>query len=870
MEYASEEYKEAMQEHIRGKSYVWVTLDLDNIYAKDSAYISSSFTGDDSHLFDDVETSNIVTSTENNGHITFTFGEYTSLDLSGATITFDSENIPSSITVTNGSTSKTMTDLEETTTVDKSFEGCSSLTITPSSGVLKIKKIRFGITLKFTHDEILNTSRSNAVKHLNEELPLKQYSFTVHNYDRLWNSDNPNGYSKYLNKKQLVKYYYGRELSDGSIYEILGGNVYLIDWHSDDYNARFSCVGILDFIDSDYKMGRFYPDGITLYQLAEFVLIDAGITKYEIDAVLRTIKVTNPLPIDTHKACLQMIAHAGKCVLYEDRNGAVCLKSSDRPEILKTATLENATSYSAGYDVINPLTTANYGASEPDYTYADGLQYFFPEDNVEHENYIPSYVIESGLTWYGLTVTIDSLGTITLNGTATVNGGFSLNNNQSLPIGNYIMGAAENINDSKGSYGTGDAYFICYIRRYTGWKLLSLSSYQTYEDRKFSIINTSDLIQIGIYGIKSGVTYNNYKLYPKIYKDVDVSVSDTLPVGFVSEQYASANGTFTATPKINIKMESPCVLSEVVMNCAVAPKDFNINVTLDGRNVASKSITDNESAIVNEAFNNVKCDTVSITFTKTTPYQRIHVNNVDIVAKVDYEITYKDLTATPIASLIDPVSQMNIELHTYTSITDFGKSSALGHPAVTYKEIEGGGLWADINTGSGAIVGIEVKEGINNIELSSPSIVTDAQYDDDIEGGTVTITDSGAYYVTLSASRDGYVTLMGNEFMENVSVYSVPLNEIGNPVTVSNPLISTKEHADIIKEWLIEYYGNDVEYQLTYRGDPILDADDCVYLENQFVDDNYIRIESESLSTSGGMDTRNEIVARRISYKEKE
>ena len=725
MEYVSDAYKEAMKANVRGKSYVEVSLDMTNTYAQESAYISSTFTGVESGLYDDSVAINTVTSSENDGSITFTFGQYTKLLLSG--VRFILNETVGSVTATNGTQSKTVSVTDDEVIIEQEFKNCHYIKLTPNSGALSLKKVYFGIVMNFGHDVIMNTSRRNQIKHLNEELPLKEFSFTLHNYDRLWNKDNPDSYSKYLCEKQKIRYTYKRTLLDDSIYDIEGGVVYLKEFSSDDYKASFSGVGKLDYIQDEYKKGTIYSDGITLYQLAEMVLLDAGIVNYELDACLRTFKVTNPLPIDTHKACLQLIAHAGRCVLFEDRNGAVCLKSVDRPVIYKQGYVINATGFSSGDDVINPTTVANYGSTEPSYTYADGLHYFYPESQA----------------------------------------------------------------------------------------------------------------------------------------------TDTLPVGFVSEDYADSNGTFTNTPKIEIRFTSPCKLTELVMNCAVAPKDFTIRCYKGSTQVAIRSITDNTSPQIEETFTNLVCDKFEITFTKTTPGQRIHVNSVEPVAAVDYEITYKEMTSNPVAMEIEKVSQLECELYQYTDPRVAAASgTAIGSVNVNYTTLDSGGLAADISTGTGALSYVHVLAGVNVIDIAGPAEIDSVVYADDIEGGTCEIIEKCAYYVKVNCSREGDVSIIGTEFIGNVVDYIIPVNEIGNAVKVSNPLISTEEHYNRLKDWFLDYYENDIEYRFNYRGDPILDADDQIFIENKFVINNLVRIESEELSTSAGMDSSNQIVARRLRYSE--
>ena len=93
------------------------------------------------------------------------------------------------------------------------------------------------------------------------------------------------------------------------------------------------------------------------------------------------------------------------------------------------------------------------------------------------------------------------------------------------------------------------------------------------------------------------------------------------------------------------------------------------------------------------------------------------------------------------------------------------------------------------------------------------------------------------------------------------------IHEKGIEKNSSNPLIGTQMMAQRQLVWLKDYYDDDLEYNLTYRGDPILDADDLIYLENRFVPYNEIRIQEETISTSAGMDFSCKLRGRRTFYQ---
>ena len=142
MQYITDDYSQEMNQQWRGHTSVHITIGIINNDAQTSAKITSSFSGNETNLYDGSARGE-VTSTEADGSITFTFVDQNEIDLAGLTIIFGSA--PSSVAVTNGT--KTVTDevISSSYTLDSRFENCHYITITPNSGKLKIKSIRFGV-----------------------------------------------------------------------------------------------------------------------------------------------------------------------------------------------------------------------------------------------------------------------------------------------------------------------------------------------------------------------------------------------------------------------------------------------------------------------------------------------------------------------------------------------------------------------------------------------------------------------------------------------------------------------------------------------------------------------------------------------------
>lgn len=80
-------------------------------------------------------------------------------------------------------------------------------------------------------------------------------------------------------------------------------------------------------------------------------------------------------------------------------------------------------------------------------------------------------------------------------------------------------------------------------------------------------------------------------------------------------------------------------------------------------------------------------------------------------------------------------------------------------------------------------------------------------------------------------------------------------------ITWNNPLVSTPEHAEKLQEWLSSYYLGDVEYQIDWKGDPAVDANDLFHLETK-VGTSFVRAYENSLTFNGRW--RGKLKARKV------
>ena len=75
----------------------------------------------------------------------------------------------------------------------------------------------------------------------------------------------------------------------------------------------------------------------------------------------------------------------------------------------------------------------------------------------------------------------------------------------------------------------------------------------------------------------------------------------------------------------------------------------------------------------------------------------------------------------------------------------------------------------------------------------------------------------------------------GYEYNAAQAVVTRQLNPTGTVEAWENPLVSTSEHAADLAEWVGNYLRADREYDLNYRGEPRIDANDIAFLENKYV-----------------------------------
>ena len=195
----------------------------------------------------------------------------------------------------------------------------------------RVEELYVGLHKVYGKAELFEYSHSQSVDPISTSLPKSEISFSIDNLNGEYNPYNTSGLAKYLTERQEVKTRYGLTLDDGTVEWINGGTFYLSEWYAkqNGITADFKARDLLEFMSAEFVENHDLSER-SLYELAEIVLTKAsellnndGTIKWVIDKSLEEKYTNAPLPTDTLANCLQLIANAGECVLYQDREGVL-------------------------------------------------------------------------------------------------------------------------------------------------------------------------------------------------------------------------------------------------------------------------------------------------------------------------------------------------------------------------------------------------------------------------------------------------------------------------------------------------------------------------------------------------------------------
>lgn len=789
------------------------------------------------------------------GSIYLDFGDLVGLDIRGLAIDFG-EYYPVNFTVQNdeGTHSYTGNDKSYWTTED-TFNGTSFLKITPSQmvngqGRLRIFEIVCGVANTFSNENTLSYSFKDYVSPISEILPSRDMTLTVDNQDLYYSADNPDSALAYMEVGQEIEVSFGYDVDGGGNIEWLPPNIcYLKSWSADDIQARFIATDRFDYLTETYWKGLYRPAGISLYDLAVDVLEDAGVgdEEYFLDPYLKDVIVQNPMPAVTHSTALQIIANAGRCALYEDRDNRIHMQASFIPD--SSASCNGETEFSHVENILVDDEKDAYAMGSRDFSVTDQSVRFLPKGS----NYLNTgYVSEAIYTDVSAFVKCDSADALAyfsesgirylkrkpekLYATgeqdfAKVDGSmYFLPPDQDTTFfenGFISSGLSGNLHFSLDQLEnvSFQGMIIDFGENYPTEFIMETNAGEVTYNCDSSIFETEDSF--------SNITFIRIK-------PVTMKKAGRLRVFSIMLQesfvYADSDRILTSVPKITIDLEAAYVAYGFLIRFRnVAPEEFHVATYYEGTVVTEYTITN--SGIEFITYDRLELfDQMVVTFPKGYPDSRVIVDKILIGDVTDYTITYAyDLQETPAGIRNNKLQSINVQRSIY-------QNSA------------------------------EVRELVQEEAALSPednecvAYITNAAYDfsvsvEDNTSITCEIIESSSYYARirfygLTTETTVKYTVTGKEYAVSTYYFIQKHYPNGEVIQWSNPLISSVEHARNVEEWLASHYLGDVEYTISWRGDPRTDANDLFYLELKNREKAMIRCYQNELSFNGAWSGR--------------
>lgn len=354
-------------------------------------------------------------------------------------------------------------------------------------------------------------------------------------------------------------------------------------------------------------------------------------------------------------------------------------------------------------------------------------------------------------------------------------------------------------------------------------------------DMEVSVNNKTDYSSIE--NLLKGNKKNAYAIASNDFSRVDGSLffmpkdGTYKETGYVSNSIADADGNFTENPVITVTLESGFTAFGMIINFRnVAPQEFVIRTyylsvlqdTYTVQNPDTEYITDYQ-------FNDF--DKMEIEFTKGYPNARITIDNILIGDVTDYRLTRtRDLMDNPTGTRQEKVKMISVKKTNYRESQE-GFKELITEKVTLTEEMQ------------------------HTVYFSIASYGFQASVKDNSNIG-VQIVASSNYFVAVkftnaTAGTEIELVIQGYEYVADESYYRVTHNPNGQEIEWSNPLISTDEQARDLEEWIATYYLGDVDYEISWRGDPRVEANDLFYLELKNREDALIRSYQNELSFNG-------------------
>ena len=191
----------------------------------------------------------------------------------------------------------------------------------------RVEEIRLGLVQRITKNQLMGFTHEQSVDLLSGSLPKNAITFHLDNTLDQWNPENPMGLSRYLLERQELKVRYGLDI-DGEIEWVDAGTFYLSEWQTpaNGMEATFVARDLIGHMGKAYtgiRSGTLFDIALAAILEAELPTNEAGEVQYFLDPSVKDVSVdfTEDDTEYTIPELLQLVANAGRCILYQNRQG---------------------------------------------------------------------------------------------------------------------------------------------------------------------------------------------------------------------------------------------------------------------------------------------------------------------------------------------------------------------------------------------------------------------------------------------------------------------------------------------------------------------------------------------------------------------
>lgn len=312
--------------------------------------------------------------------------------------------------------------------------------------------------------------------------------------------------------------------------------------------------------------------------------------------------------------------------------------------------------------------------------------------------------------------------------------------------------------------------------------------------------------------------------------------------GYVSKAMSNEDGEFGENPYI-------------VMNAAAAFTFYHLSVSFGGvhpeRALVRCFNEDQETdtlevdissnlQIINYSFMDV--DSVRIEFIKGAPNSRVIVKNISIAENTDFTLKRDEMLTEPITERQDRIKDIVINRTVYSLPSK--QDSIFSEDMI---------VSTDEN-----VFKLEFNDASIPVSITTTIPAEEESEDTQVDYGAEIVKYSNWYCVLRfnnppAEPVEVHVDVSGYQYNVTNPEYVLPVNTTGvTPDTLQNPLVDSIEMAKKYAEWCANYYAAKAEYTISkYMGDPVLEASDLAYYEDEDNSQQLIRVHTIQIKFDG-------------------